>query len=33
MHFKYHNFNMLKVKCDINQQDLKRVDLYLVKSE
>ena len=24
---------MLKVKCDINQQDLKRVDLHFVKSE
>ena len=23
---------MLKIKCDINQQDLKRVDLHLVKS-
>ena len=25
--------NMLKIKCDINQQDLKRVDLHFVKSE
>ena len=24
---------MLKIKCDINQQDLKIVDLYFVKSE
>ena len=24
---------MLKLKCDINQQDLKRVDLHFVKSE
>ena len=24
---------MLKVKCDINQQYLKTIDLYLVKSE
>ena len=24
---------MLKIKCDINQQDLKRVDLHFVKSE
>ena len=24
---------MLKKKCDINQQDLKRVDLHFVKSE
>ena len=26
---KYHLLNMLKIKCDINQQDLKRVDLHL----
>ena len=32
-HIKYHIFNMLKIKCDINQQDLKRVDLHFVKSE
>ena len=25
--------NMLKIRCDINQQDLKRVDLHFVKSE
>ena len=25
--------NMLNIKCDINQQDLKIVDLYFVKSE
>ena len=24
---------MLKIKCDINQQDLKRVDLHFVKFE
>ena len=32
-HFKYHILNMLKNKCDINQQDLKRVNLHFVKSE
>ena len=32
-HIKYHLLNMLKMKCDINQQDLKRVDTYFVKSE
>ena len=32
-HIRYHNLNMLKMKCDINQQDLKRVDLHFVKSE
>ena len=32
-HIKYHISNMLKIKCDINQQDLKRVDLHFVKSE
>ena len=32
-HIKYHILNMLKIKCDINQQDLKRVDLHFVKSE
>ena len=31
--FKYHILNVLKIKCDINQQDLKRVDLHFVKSE
>ena len=30
---KYHIIKMLKIKCDINQQDLKRVDLHFVKSE
>ena len=25
--------DMLKIKCDINQQDLKRVDLHFVKFE
>ena len=24
---------MLKIKCDINQQDLKRVDLHFVKAD
>ena len=32
-HIKYHILNMLKIKCDINQQDLKRVNLYFVNSE
>ena len=32
-HIKYHILNMLKIKCDINQQYLKRVDLHFVKSE
>ena len=32
-HIKYHILNMLKIKCDINQQDLKTVDLHFVKSE
>ena len=32
-HIKYHVLNMLKIKCDINQQNLKRVDLHFVKSE
>ena len=35
-HIQYSILNMLKIKCDINminQQDLKRVDLHLVKSE
>ena len=31
-HIKYHILNMVKIKCDINQQDLKRVDLHFVKS-
>ena len=30
LYIKYH---MLKIKCDINRQDLKRVDLHFVKSE
>ena len=29
-HIKYHVLNMLKIKSDINQQDLKRVDLHFV---
>ena len=32
-HIKYYIFNMVKIKCDINQQDFKRVDLHFVKSE
>ena len=32
-HIKYHILNMLKIKCDINQQNLKRVDLHFVKFE
>ena len=32
-HIKYHILNMLKIKCDINQKDLKRLDLHFVKSE
>ena len=30
---KYHILNMLKIKWDIKQQDLKIVDLRFVKSE
>ena len=29
-HIKYHILNMLKIKRDINQQDLRRVDLHFV---
>ena len=32
-HIKYHLLNMLMIKCDINQQYLKTVDLHIVKSE
>ena len=32
-HIKYHILNMLKIKCDINQHYLKRVNLHFVKSE
>ena len=32
-HIKYHLLTMLKIKCDINQQYLKTVDLHFVKSE
>ena len=32
-HIKYHILNMLKIKCDIKQQNLKRVDLHFVESE
>ena len=31
-HIKHHILNMLKIKCDINQQDLKRVDHHSLKS-
>ena len=27
---KYHILNMVKIKCDVNQQDLKRVDFHFV---
>ena len=30
-HIKYHLLNMLK--CDINQQNLKTIDLHFVKSK
>ena len=33
LHIKYHLLNTLKIKCDINQQYLKTVDLHFVKSE
>ena len=32
-HIKYHLLKMLKIKCDINQQYMKTVDLHFVKSE
>ena len=32
-HIKYHILKMLKIKCDINKQDLKRVVAHFVKSE
>ena len=32
-HIKYYLLNMLKLKCDSNQQYLKTVDLHIVKSE
>ena len=32
-HIQYHILNMLKIKCDINQQNLKRFDLHFVKTE
>ena len=32
-YIKYQILKMLKIKCDINQQDLKRVDLHFLKSE
>ena len=30
-HIKYHVLNMLKIKCEIKQEDLKRANLYFVK--
>ena len=33
LHIKYHLLNMLKIKCDTNQQYLKRVYPHFVKSE
>ena len=32
-HIRYNILNMIKKKCDINQKDLKRIDLCFVKSE
>ena len=32
-HIKYHVLNMLKIKSEINQQDLKSDDLHFVVSE
>ena len=32
-HIKSYILNMLQIKCDINQQDLKKVGLHFVKSE
>ena len=32
-HIKYQILKMFKIKCDINQQDLKEVDLHFVESE
>ena len=32
-HIKYHLLNLLKIKCDINQQYLKTVYLHFVESE
>ena len=32
-HTKYHLWNMLMINRDINQQDMKIVDLHFVKSE
>ena len=32
-HIKHHLLNMLKIKCNINQQYLKTVDPHFVKSE
>ena len=32
-HIKYHILMMLKIKCDTNQHDFKRVDRHFVKSE
>ena len=32
-HIEYQLLNILKIKCDINQQNLKIVNLYFVKFE
>ena len=32
-HIMYHILNMFKIKCDINQRDLKKVHVYFVKYE
>ena len=32
-HIKYNILKIFKIKCVINQQDLKKVDLHFVKSE
>ena len=33
MEMNERTYDKLKTKCDIDQQDLKRVDLHFVKSE
>ena len=33
LHIKYQVLILLKIKCDVNQQDLKGVYLHFVKSE
>ena len=32
-HIRYRIKDMLKIKCDINKEDLKKVHLHFVKSE